>query len=72
MDSSIPLKNNYVVELIRSVVLWTVWLERNKLCFATHKSKFVEMMGMQIISITRHWSSKSGPNNMLKLSIILP
>jgi hypothetical protein len=26
-------KNEYMVEIIRSVVLWTVWLKINYLCF---------------------------------------
>jgi hypothetical protein len=30
LDCDIPLKNACVVELVRSIVLWVIWLERKK------------------------------------------
>ena len=32
LDSAIPLKDRLLVEMIRGAVIWTVWLERNKVC----------------------------------------
>jgi hypothetical protein len=67
------LKNQYVVELIRGAVLWIVWLERNRLCFANKgKPKHVTVTGMQIISLARYWCGIKGKTNLLHLSIILP
>jgi zinc-binding in reverse transcriptase len=37
IDCCIPLKDKYVVEFVRCVVLWVLWLERNKLCFIDKK-----------------------------------
>jgi zinc-binding in reverse transcriptase len=31
IDCCVPLKNKFVVEMVRGEVLWTIWLERNKL-----------------------------------------
>jgi zinc-binding in reverse transcriptase len=47
LDYSIPLKNQYVVELVRGVILWNVWLERNRLCFNEQsKPKNVVVIGL--------------------------
>jgi hypothetical protein len=58
LDSCIPLKNKYVIEMIRGAVLWNVWLERNRLCFTNYKSRTVSMLAMQIISMAHHWCQK--------------
>jgi zinc-binding in reverse transcriptase len=55
IDYSIPLKNQYVVELIRGAVLWSVWLERNRLCFHDQsKLKNVDVVGLLIINLARY------------------
>jgi hypothetical protein len=55
IDYSIPLKNQYVVELIRGAVLWSVWLERNRLCFHDQsKLMNVDVVGLLIISLARY------------------
>jgi hypothetical protein len=61
LDCNIPLKNQYVVELIRGVVLWTVWLERNRLYFNDmSKLKNIAVIGMQIVSLARYWCEIQG------------
>jgi hypothetical protein len=55
IDYSILLKNQYVVELIRGAVSWSVWLERNRLCFHDQsKPKNVAVIGLQIIILARY------------------
>jgi hypothetical protein len=67
------LKNQYVVELIRGTVLWNVWLERNQLCFNEQsKPKNVVVIGLQIVSLARHWCGIQGNGNLLHLSLVLP
>jgi hypothetical protein len=46
LDRCIPLKNKYVIEMVRGVVLWNVWLERNRLCFTNHKPRTVSILAM--------------------------
>jgi zinc-binding in reverse transcriptase len=38
MNRCIPFKNKFVTELLRGVVLWTIWLERNKLVLTDKKN----------------------------------
>jgi hypothetical protein len=60
------------MELIRGAVLWTIWLEINRLCFNDKcKPKHVTVIGMQIISLSRYWCGIKGKVNLLHLSIIL-
>lgn len=33
IDVPIPLKDKLLVEFVRGTVLWTLWMEKNKLCF---------------------------------------
>lgn len=33
LDAGIPLKDRRLLELVRSAVLWSVWLERNRVFF---------------------------------------
>jgi hypothetical protein len=68
----IPLKNNFVVEMIRGVILWTVWLERNKLCFTDKKACSISVLGNKIISLAQYWCSKKGKVNLLQLSLVMP
>jgi hypothetical protein len=43
--------------LIRGIVLWTIWLEMNHLCFNdNYEPKTVAMIGMQIISFHKRYS----------------
>jgi hypothetical protein len=55
IDYSILLKNQYVVELIRGAILWSFWLEMNRLCFYDQsKTKNVAVIGLHIISLARY------------------
>jgi hypothetical protein len=72
LDSYIPLKNKFVIEMVRGAVLWNVWLERNRLCFTNHKPRTVSMVAMQIVSMAHHWCKKKGKIDLLHLSLVLP
>lgn len=43
IDFGTPLKDRYTVELIRGAAMWTIWLERNQLCFTQHKCRSLEI-----------------------------
>jgi zinc-binding in reverse transcriptase len=44
IECCIPLKNQFVTEFIRGAVLWTIWLERNKLVFTDKKACSVTIL----------------------------
>jgi hypothetical protein len=46
LDYGILLKNKYVMELIKGVVHWAIWFERNRLCSNTCTPKSVAMLDM--------------------------
>jgi hypothetical protein len=50
-DASILVKYAQLVEMIRVVVLWTIWLERNNLCFNTVEPKSIKTIGIRILSL---------------------
>jgi hypothetical protein len=72
IDSSIPLKDDVIVETIRGAVLWVIWLERNKLCYTDGKCRNIKAIGLHIISLTFFWCTNMGKGNLLKLSLVLP
>jgi hypothetical protein len=55
MDTIIPFKNISLVEIIRGVVLWIVWLERNRLYFKTGTPRSIRAIGIQILSFVTFW-----------------
>jgi hypothetical protein len=57
IDCCIPLKNQYVVELVRGAVLWAVWPERNKLYFTDKDACSVSILRRKIISLAIYWCS---------------
>jgi hypothetical protein len=61
-----------VVEMIREAVLWTVWLEKNKLYFTDKKACSIPVLGNKIISLAQYWCSKKGKVNLLQLSLVMP
>jgi hypothetical protein len=61
-----------VTKLIREVVLWTSWLERNKLVFADKKAYSTAILGRKIINLAQHWCLQKRKVDLLKLSLILP
>jgi zinc-binding in reverse transcriptase len=71
MDCCIPLKNKFVIEMVRGAVLWTVWLERNKLCFTDKQACSIPVLGNKIISLANYWCSQKGKVNLFKLSLVM-
>jgi hypothetical protein len=51
-------------------MLWTIWLERNRLCFSDYNCCNIKEIGAKIISLATFWCS--GKGNILKLSLVLP
>lgn len=72
IDSCIPLKDRYIVELIRGAVMCIVWLKRNKLCFTDHKCRTLRSIGMQILSLITFWCKNNTKGNVLNLITIMP
>ena len=69
--ASIPLKDSYLVEMIRGAVLWSIWLARNKLCFQGVTTN-PRAIGSQIIAFTNFWCKCRNDGSLFKLSLILP
>ena len=73
VDAYIPLKDRPLVELIKGVVLWVIWLERNRLCFNTNSNcKSIISIAAQIVSLATFWCKSRGDDLYLKLTLILP
>jgi hypothetical protein len=53
-------------------VLWTIWLERDKLVFTDKKASSIVVLGMNIINLTQYWCLQKGKVGLLKLSLVLP
>ena len=51
LDVYIPLKDILLVELIRGVVLWNIWLEMNRIIFKGGIPKNVQTIGGQMITM---------------------
>lgn len=49
-DVVIPLKDSLLLELIRRVVLWVIWLEIDKVYFNGTKPASVKIIGTKILS----------------------
>jgi hypothetical protein len=54
-----------VVELVRGAVLWTVWLERNKLYFTDKDACSVSVLERKIISLATYWCSQKGKSRFV-------
>jgi zinc-binding in reverse transcriptase len=55
LDAVIPFKNMIVVEMIRSVVMWTIWLEKNRIYFQNKGVRSFKIIGMHILSLVTYW-----------------
>jgi hypothetical protein len=67
VDACIPLKDQFLVELIRGVVCWCLWLVRKNISFKqSRKSTY------QAISLAYFWCKARHESCFLKLSIMLP
>lgn len=71
-DAWIPLKDRFLIELIRAATLWVVWLARNKTCFNNTAIPSLATLGSQIISLTSFWCKSNLDESFFKLSLILP
>jgi hypothetical protein len=71
IDYCIPLKDRNLVGLIRSVVCWVVWLERNNITF-NHAAPSFKSLELKIINLTTFWCKARNTFQMLKLSLMLP
>lgn len=56
LDRCIPLslKDPHLVELTRGAVLWTLWIERNRIIFKGH-IRSIRNIGSQIIATAKFW-----------------
>ena len=72
IDASIPLKDRLMVELVRGAVLWTIWLERNKLCFDTKAIPPLRVLGAKIIALATFWCKTLSHNTFLIISMWAP
>ena len=72
IEACIPLKDKNTVMLMLASVLWTIWLERNRICFNTTTPLSVKSIGAKLISLAHLWCNSIPKNSLLKLSLMLP
>ena len=72
LDAWIPLKDRFLVELIRAATIWIVWLARNKVCFNNTVIPTLASLGSQIISLTTFWCKINSDDSFFKLTLVLP
>ena len=72
IDASIPLKDRLLIELLRGAVLWTIWLERNRLCFNVSSPSSIKVIGTKIIALTQFWCKSKEDDSFSKLNLIIP
>jgi zinc-binding in reverse transcriptase len=71
LDCCIPLKDHSLVELVRSVVCWILWLERNNVIFRSAKRSSLRSLGLKVINLATFWCT-ARKIQILKLTLILP
>lgn len=69
MDYCISLKEFNIVEIIRSSVLWNLWLDRNRIIFKGRQIQDVHVLGAKILVVARFWAlnKKSDLTSQLNL-----
>jgi hypothetical protein len=72
MDSCIPLKDKILVELVRSVVCWVIWLERNSIIFNQSSPVSCRALGLKIINLATFWCKTRNASQLFRLTLILP
>jgi hypothetical protein len=72
IDSCIPLKDKFLVELVRSVVCWVIWLERNSIIFNQSSPVSYRALGLKIINLATFWCKARNASQLYKLTLILP
>lgn len=71
MDALISLKDKLLVELLRIVVLWSVWRERNNIIFNGVNLLCFKALGTKIITLPSFWCQSRYNDSYLKLTMIL-
>jgi hypothetical protein len=71
LDCCIPLKDKFLVELIRSAICWVLWLTRNKCIFDKALISSVRSLGLQIIHLAKFWCTARNVSQLLNLTLML-
>ena len=59
--------------MLREAILWTVWLEKNRVIFNDNTTPIsAKSLGFKIISLANFWCKSRSDNSYLKLSLMLP
>ena len=58
LDYCIALKNANLVEIIQGVVLWSLWLDKNRIVFRNDNILNIQTLCSKIISIAFFWTSQ--------------
>jgi hypothetical protein len=72
LDAVIPFKNRIVAENDRGVVMWIIWLERNRICFQNKGVRSVKIIGMHILSLVTYWYQQGLKAANDELMLLLP
>ena len=66
------MKDANIIMIIIGAVLWTLWLERNRVIFTGGIAKQASSLRAQILAICRFWCSNQKYNALDKLTYVLP
>lgn len=58
--------------MVRGTVIWSVWLERNKIIFKGGKIKSAKSLGMYIVNLVKYWCQLGKNNSYLKAQMVIP
>lgn len=59
IDTSIPFKDQLLMELVKGAVIWSIWLKRNKIIFKDANLLPFQTIGTKILSMTFFGASSS-------------
>lgn len=71
MGSCITSKDDNLVEIICGVVIWNIWLERNRIIFKDGHVKHIQLLGSKIIAVAKFWAQNEKNDMSDKLNLIL-
>lgn len=72
LGSSAPLTDEIILEVIRGVMLWIIWNERNRNIFKRGVFKSFITLESNIISLSSFWCKSKNNNKYLKFKLVLP
>lgn len=72
IDYCIPLKDANLEEIIRGSVLWSLWLDRNRIVFKDGRIQDIKFLGSKILSVAYFWASQQKSDLSSQLNLILP